>query len=59
MNLSKLPTSPDGTDWYIYGDTPSEQWNGVILEALVENGERIGVPFLETYFGYKEIHVSH
>jgi hypothetical protein len=33
MNLSKLPTSPDGTDWGIYGDTPREQWNGVLFEA--------------------------
>lgn len=40
MNLSKLPTSPDGTDWGIYGDTPREQWAGVLLEAETEDIER-------------------
>ncbi len=37
MNLSKLPTSPDGTDWGIYGDTPSEQWAGVLMAAEMED----------------------
>ncbi len=32
-----LPTSPDGTDWGIYGDTPKEQWLGVWFEAADYN----------------------
>ncbi len=28
-----LPTSPDGTDWGIYGDSAKEQWNGMEYEA--------------------------
>ena len=30
---AKFPTSPDGTDWGIYGDTLKEQWLGVWFEA--------------------------
>ncbi len=36
-NFTELPTSPDGTDWGIYGDTAVEQWAGVMLEASMEN----------------------
>ena len=35
-----FPTSPDGTDWSIYGDTMAEQWLGVWLEASYENDMR-------------------
>ena len=35
-----LPTSPDGTDWGIYGDTPAEQWNGIQYEAEREDEDR-------------------
>ena len=35
-----LPTSPDGTDWGIYGDSPQEQWLGVWFEAADFNALR-------------------
>lgn len=35
-----FPTSPDGTDWGIYGDTPWEQWQGVRFEAVQEDEHR-------------------
>ena len=34
------PTSPDGTDWGIYGDTKKEQWLGVWFEASDYNAVR-------------------
>ncbi len=37
MNQAELPTSPDGTDWGIYGDTPNEQWKGIMFEAERQN----------------------
>ncbi len=39
MTLWGLPTSPDGTDWGIYGDSPREQWNGMEHEAQLEDAE--------------------
>ncbi len=38
------PTSPDGTDWGIYGDTLQEQWLGVWFEAADYNALRRRVP---------------
>ena len=35
-----FPTSPDGTDWGIYGDTLREQWLGVWFEAADFNALR-------------------
>jgi hypothetical protein len=35
--IAEYPTSPDGTDWGIYGETPQEQWNGVEFEAYTED----------------------
>ena len=40
MDDQELPTSPDGTDWGIYGDSAKEQWQGMIHEALLERYER-------------------
>lgn len=31
------PTSPDDTNWFIYGDSPKEQWDGVLHEAELED----------------------
>ena len=36
----RRPTSPDGTDWGIYGESPREQWNGVEWEAYHEQEGR-------------------
>lgn len=35
-----FPTSPDGTDWSLYGDSSKEQWDGVWHEAFVEEDFR-------------------
>ena len=32
-----FPTSPDGTDWGIYGDALQEQWRGIWFEASTVN----------------------
>ncbi len=40
MTKSLFPTSPDGTDWGIFGDTPREQWEGMEMEAQLEDIER-------------------
>jgi len=32
-----LPTSPDNTDWGIYGESAREQWEGVHFEAEMED----------------------
>jgi hypothetical protein len=43
--MDKFPTSPDGTDWSIFGDTPAEQWHGMIQDAEIEDIEReTGLP---------------
>ena len=43
------PTSPDRTDWGIYGDTLQEQWLGVWFEAETLSGAwwdgTVDVPF--------------
>ena len=45
MTRSLFPTSPDGTDWGIFGDTPREQWEGMEMEAYLEAIERVtGAP---------------
>ncbi len=45
MNWRTLPTSPDGTDWGIFGDTPREQWTGMEMDAQLEDIERTtGLP---------------
>ena len=38
--MEKFPTSPDGTDWGMWGDKPNEQWDGVRFTALLEHGCR-------------------
>ncbi len=36
-----FPTSRDGTDWWIYGNTAKEQWAGMETEAYLEDLEWI------------------
>lgn len=39
--LQEFPTSPDGTDWGMWGDKPEEQWDGVYFTALLEHRCRL------------------